>query len=157
MRKLLLALLLLCTTAQAANTGYYLPPNFASLVFSFPLSYSASTQSIGISGASVYAVPANQIDWAILYYNGGAYSKSISTGTTFTFANVKAGQTIVVFVKDTNTSTVTWPSTIFWTGGGSGGANAPTQTSSATDVYTFIAYDSTHIVGSVIPNFGALF
>lgn len=82
------------------------------------------------------------VDWT----TGNVFKKTISTNSTFTFANSADGQTIVVAITDSNSSTVTWP-TVTWSGG-----TPPTQTASKTDIYTFIKIGST-IYGSVVQNF----
>lgn len=68
---------------------------------------------------------ASQIDWK----QSNVFVKSISANTTFTFANTQSGQSITVYVTDTNSSTVTWP-TIRWPG-----ASTPVQTVSGRAMY----------------------
>lgn len=81
------------------------------------------------------------IDWSL----SQTFSKTLAAGSnTFTFANAQDGQCIIVELTGAS-STVTWP-TVKWTGG-----TPPTQTSSGTDLYTFVKVGST-IKGSVLPN-----
>ena len=91
-------------------------------------------------GAAV-AMGASAIDWSL----GQVFTKTLSAGAnTFTFSNQASGMTIIVRVTGA-ASTLTWP-TVKWAGGA-----APTQTSSGTDVYTFV-HDGTNIYGSVVQN-----
>lgn len=87
------------------------------------------------------AMAALSVDWS----KGTVFTKTLAAGgNTITFANALDGQTISVILTGA-ASTVTWP-TVKWSGG-----TAPTQTSSGTDVYTFIKAGST-IYGSVVQN-----
>lgn len=104
-----------------------------------------ATQSIASTG----------IDWS----TGNVFKKTLSANTTFTFSNLKDGQTIVVELTNTASNyTVTFPTTspanVFWVGGGgTAGANQPVQTTGAhTDIWTFI-YNGTSIHGSVVQNY----
>jgi hypothetical protein len=67
------------------------------------------------------------IDWS----QGHNFFELLTGNTTIKVANSIDGQKIVVALRNSGTSyTVTWPSSIFWTGG-----SAPTQTASKTDLY----------------------
>lgn len=112
-----------------------------------PVGYTAGSAvttsgNISLTLNASQAISASAIDWS----TGNIFTKSISTNTTFTFSNAADGQTIVVAVTNTNSSTVTWP-TVSWPA-----ATAPTQTASKTDIYTFIKIGST-IYGSAVQNF----
>jgi hypothetical protein len=89
------------------------------------------------------AVSAAEIDWA----TGSVFTKTLDDDTTFTFANAKDGQTIVVRITNTSSNyTVTWP-TCKWVGG-----SQPVQTTGAkSDVWTFIKIGS-DIFGAVSQN-----
>jgi len=91
-------------------------------------------------GAAV-AIAALAIDWSL----GTVFTKTLSAGgNTFTFSNQASGMVITVrLTSNGGGSTVTWP-TVKWAGGA-----APTQTSTGTDVYTFV-HDGTSVYGSVV-------
>lgn len=91
-------------------------------------------------GAAV-AIAALDIDWSL----GTVFTKTLSAGgNTFTFSNQASGMVITVrLTSNGGGSTVTWP-TVKWAGGA-----APTQTSTGTDVYTFV-HDGTSVYGSVV-------
>jgi hypothetical protein len=90
------------------------------------------------------AISASALDWA----TSQSFSKTLAANSTFTFANTKDGQTIVVALTNTASNyTVTWP-TVSWSGG-----SAPVQTIGVhTDVYTFVKIGSI-VYGSVVQNF----
>jgi len=66
---------------------------------------------------------------------------------TINFTNARAGGTYIIRVKQdvTGTRLVTWNSAIFWPGG-----TAPTLSTVAADidVFTFVAFDSTNLLGA---------
>ena len=72
------------------------------------------------------------------FNNGWNVRLVLSASTTVTFANPRAGTSINFKVKNTGAYTVTWPTTILWTGG-----THPTNTSGngAVDRMSFI-YDN---------------
>lgn len=85
------------------------------------------------------AMAALAIDWSV----AAVFTKTLAAGAnTITFANQSSGRVITVRLTGA-ASTVTWP-TVKWAGG-----TAPTQTTSGTDVYTFV-HDGTSIYGSVV-------
>lgn len=99
------------------------------------------------------AVASTSIDWSALRKTGGVYTKTLAANTTFTFANMNAGQNIIVRLTNSASNwTVTWPqasgNTVLWSG-----STVPTQTTGAkVDVWTFI-YDGVNIYGSVLQDF----
>ena len=97
--------------------------------------------NVMISIPGVVAIAASSINWNL----GNVFTKTLSANTTFTFANVTAGQTIVVRLTNTASNyTVTWP-TIRWAVG-----IAPVMTTGAvSDVYTFIN-DGSNTYGSYV-------
>ncbi len=97
---------------------------------------------------STSAIAASAIDWALLKYSTGLYTKTLSANTTFTFSNQLAGQTIIIRLTNTASNfTVTWP-TIKWASG-----VTPVMTTGAkSDIYTLV-YDGTDIFGTVVQNF----
>lgn len=94
----------------------------------------------GHAGAA-QAIAAYAIDWTL----SNVFTKTLAAGAnTFTFSNAASGMVISVrLTSDGGGSTVTWP-TVKWAGGA-----PPTQTSTGTDVYTFV-HDGTDIYGSVV-------
>jgi hypothetical protein len=90
------------------------------------------------------ALAALAIDWSA----GSVFTKTLATGgNTFTFANATSGRVIIVrLTGHASGSTVTWPAAVRWAGG-----TEPTQTSTGTDVYTFV-HDGTDIYGSYVQN-----
>jgi len=93
--------------------------------------------------AAPVAVSAAEIDWA----TGSVFTKTLDDDTTFTFANTKDGQTIVVRITNTASDyTVTWPA-CKWVGG-----SQPVQTTGAkSDVWTFVKIGD-DIFGAVSQN-----
>lgn len=84
------------------------------------------------------AIAAYAIDWSL----GDVFYKTLDAGAqVFTFANAVDGDLIIVEVTGASSS-LTWP-TVKWPGG-----TPPTQTTSGTDIYTFVMRGST-IYGSV--------
>lgn len=82
------------------------------------------------------AVAASEINLA----SGNYFTKTISTTTTFTVANVASSGSVSAFVLDlTNggAATVNWFSGVKWTGGA-----APTLTASGRDVLAFFTHDA---------------
>ena len=103
-----------------------------------------------VAGVPAWAAPAIpaavpigalEIDWSA----GAVFTKSLASGaSTFTFANAASGMVISVrLTGNISGSTVTWP-TVRWAGG-----TPPTQTSTGSDVYTFV-HDGSNIYGSVV-------
>ena len=90
----------------------------------------------------VDAIGASAIDWSL----GNTFSKTIGANTTFTFSNATSGQWITVKVTASGSYTTSWPA-VTWQGG-----NAPGQTASKTDFYTFF-YDGTTYYGSASQNY----
>lgn len=85
------------------------------------------------------AMAALAIDWSV----AAVFTKTLAAGAnTITFSNQSSGRVIMVRLTGA-ASTVTWP-TVKWAGG-----TAPTQTTSGTDVYTFM-HDGTSVYGSVV-------
>lgn len=79
------------------------------------------------------------IDWSL----AGVFTKTLAAGgNTITFSNQVSGMVIVVRLTGA-ASTVTWP-TVKWAGG-----TPPTQTTSGTDIYTFV-HDGSNVYGSVV-------
>lgn len=81
------------------------------------------------------AVSASEIDLA----TGNYFTKTISTNTTFTVANVASSGSVSAFVLDLTdggAATVTWWSGITWNA-----ATAPTLTASGVDTLAFFTYD----------------
>jgi hypothetical protein len=102
---------------------------------------SITASLLGIAYKTSQSISGTAIDWS----TGDIFYKTISTNTTFTFSNAVDGMKITVIITAGSGNTVTWP-TVKWQNG-----SPPTQTSSGTDVYSFIKYNSTLIVGSYIP------
>lgn len=77
------------------------------------------------------------MDWNI----GGAHSVTLGGNRTIAWANPLDGQFIFVFLRQdgTGTRTVTWPSTVSWSGG-----VAPTLTVTAakTDIFVFVRHST---------------
>lgn len=69
---------------------------------------------------------------------GACFIKTIASNTTFSFSNVPANACCCITVILTNAGnyTVTWPSSVKWTGN-----NTPTLTENGKDVLTFITAD----------------
>ena len=81
------------------------------------------------------AIAASEIDLAL----GNYFTKTISTSTTFTIANVASSGTVSAFVlelTDGGSDTVTYFSGVTWAGG-----TAPTLTASGVDVLAFFTSD----------------
>lgn len=111
---------------------------------------SSTDTIVGLStiAPATSTISASAIDWALLKYKGGLYTKTLGANTTFTFSNQVAGQVIIIRLTNTASNyTVTWP-TVKWPGG-----VTPVMTIGAkSDIYTFI-YDGTDIFGTVVQNF----
>jgi hypothetical protein len=92
---------------------------------------------------STQTLSGTNIDWT----TKGPFTATLAANTTYTFSGQQNGQTIDVYVTNTGSYTVTWP-TVKWPGGA-----APTQTTGAhTDKYTFRFLGST-IYGSATQNY----
>lgn len=96
------------------------------------------------------ALAALEIDWALGKNIDYLHTVTLAANSTFTWANVAAGQTMVIAVTNTASNyTLGWPAAAKWSGGA-----APTQTTGAkTDVYSCKAYDNTNAYCSVIANY----
>jgi hypothetical protein len=96
-------------------------------------------KTLRVSGGAVeetkVAIAASEID-----LNAGNYfTKTISTATTFTVANVAASGTVSAFVlelTDGGADTVTWFSGVTWAA-----ATPPTLTASGVDTLAFFTHD----------------
>jgi hypothetical protein len=95
----------------------------------------------------VSAISSTAIDWSLVGFINGLYTKTLGANITLTFSNAVAGQTIVIRLTNTASNyTVTWP-TIRWSGG-----TAPTMSPGAvSDIYTII-YDGTNYYGAAVQN-----
>jgi len=69
----------------------------------------------GYSKVDVEVIPSLNIDWD----QSNVFTKQISGDTNFTFSNDKSGQTILVEVANTDTSshTINFPAEVLWPGG----------------------------------------
>lgn len=75
------------------------------------------------------AVSASAIDWAL----GSVFTKTLAGNTTFTFANLKNGRSVLVLLDGSAGSyTVTWPGGILWPGG-----TAHSMTATGVDIVRF--------------------
>lgn len=101
---------------------------------------------VSVDGAMDFGEPstvsASDVNWEL----GNMHQKTTSGNTTFTFSNIRAGQVIVVRVQNGGTHTAAWPASVKWAGG-----TEPTFTSGAgkVDVFTFVAWSTTEVFGSV--------
>jgi hypothetical protein len=124
----------------------------ANVVLAGPLSGSAATptwRTLGVADftPATASVSASDIDWS----QSNAFGpKTITGDTTFTFSNVRSGQTIVVCTTQDGSGghNITWP-TVSWSGGTQ---PPPTTTAGKTDVWTFINVGAV-TYGSVTQNF----
>lgn len=103
----------------------------------------SGTPTVAQATLANQAISASDINWAV----GNVFTKTLGANTTFTFSNVRAGQTIVVRLTNTASNyTVTWP-TVRWSGG-----VAPTMTVGAkSDIYTFVN-DGSNTYGNAVQN-----
>ncbi len=132
-----------CISAGSGGSG-----TVTSVGLTAPVGYTAGSAvttsgnlSLTLKGSQ--AISSTVIDWSL----GNVFTKTISTSTTLTMSNMTEGQTIVVAITNTNTSTLAFTGPV-WSGG-----VAPTQTTGAkTDVYTFVRVGSV-TYGSVVQNF----
>lgn len=74
-------------------------------------------------------ITTTDIDWS----TGGVFTDTIGANTTYTFSNTTDGQVIRVLLTASGAYTATWPTNVY---------GAPTQTSTATDLYQFIRFGS---------------
>jgi hypothetical protein len=124
----------------------------ANIVLAGPLSGSAATptwRTLGVADftPATASISASDIDWS----QSNAFGpKTITGDTTFTFSNVRSGQTIVVCTTQDGSGghNITWPA-VSWSGGSQ---PPPTTTAGKTDVWTFIKV-GTITYGSVAQNF----
>lgn len=72
-------------------------------------------------------ITGTDIDWAA----GGVFTDTIGANTTYTFSNTTDGQVIRILLTASGAYTATWPTNVY---------GAPTQTSTATDLYQFIRF-----------------
>lgn len=111
----------------------------------------AATQAINDTSTKIattaYVTPATTamgalaIDWS----TARTFTKTLATGSTFTFSNKVDGETIVVTVTNSGgAQTITWP-TVKWSGG-----SVPTPSANV-DVYTLIDVSGT-VYGSAVLN-----
>lgn len=129
----------------AETSGRIIPPfsaddgsfNFGGQVLGWSPYVNAYLKAVD-TGTGTTTPAALNIDWAL----SGLYTKTIAVNSVFTFSNVVDGQVIIVVITAGAGNTVTWP-TVKWAAG-----TVPTQTSSGTDVYTFVKAGA-NIYGSV--------
>ncbi len=101
-------------------------------------SATAAAAAVALTPTTV-AVAALAVDWSA----GQIFTKTIGVSSTFTFSNDTSGQTIVLVLTASGAFTATFP-TVLWPGGAQ-----PVQTSTGTDIYTFVKAGST-IYGSAV-------
>lgn len=123
------------------STSAYSTAGSNDIRFVNPQSLSATFPTYAGSTTTIAAL---NIDWAL----NDTFTKSLSAGSnTITFSNATSGKCISVeLVSNVGGSTVTWPA-ITWAGG-----SAPTQSSTGTDVYTFMKIGSTIYGTQMRPN-----
>jgi hypothetical protein len=123
----------------------------ANVVLVGPASGSAvpTWRTLGVSDftPATASISTSDIDWS---QSNSFGPKTITGDTTFTFSNVRDGQTISVCVAQDGSGghNVTWP-IVSWAGGS---APSPTTTASKKDIWTFIRMGSV-TYGSVVKNF----
>lgn len=100
---------------------------------------SAAVDAIDLTGTPAMVPSGVALDWLV----SKNYNVTITTNTTFSFANTLDGRKLVVAVHATGSDSVTWPAGIKWPAG-----SPPTQTASGTDIYTFLDIGGT-IFGTV--------
>lgn len=107
---------------------------------------SAGPFTVNQSTLAPTAVAAVNIDWS----TSNTFTKTLSANSTFTFSNVKAGQTIIIQVTNTASNfTLAWPATVKWPGG-----TTPTLTVGAKhDDFTCVSFDGTNSDCSAVQNF----
>lgn len=137
---------------QAAISGNGCAPNQYAVSISSAGAVGCSAISTTAVSSGASTISGTDIDWKQGNDQTNIFKKTISGNTTFTFSRNADGRTIVVWVRNSGSFTVTWPAAgankVFWSSG-----TAPTQTTgTATDVYTFIQGGSV-IVGSAVQNF----
>lgn len=119
-------------------SGTYPNPTVTGISFTVPINKGGTGQTT-VAAAAVALTPASvtpgalAIDWSA----GQVFTKTISGNSTFTFTNSVDGETIILILTTTGAFTATFPTTK-WPGG-----SQPVQTSTGTDVYTFIKTGST--------------
>jgi hypothetical protein len=87
------------------------------------------------------ALSGTSIDWAL----DSMYYKSISTNTTFTWANLANGKTILVDLTTSSGAVPTWPDGIVWANG-----ITPTHPTNGNAIYTFVRINGT-VKGAMQP------
>lgn len=103
------------------------------------------TISIASSGPTTSAISALDIDWSLLGFRGGIYTKTLAASGTVTFSNKASGECVEVRITNTALNyTLTWP-TVKWHS-----ATAPTQTAGATSDFYSFCYDGTDVYGNVV-------
>lgn len=92
-----------------------------------------------------HALAGTVIDWRV----AEVFTDTLSANTSYDFANVQNGKTIVVAVTNApGDFSVSWPASVRWPGGA-----APAQTKGGkTDIYTFIAIGP-FLYGSAVQDF----
>lgn len=87
----------------------------------------------GSQRSNIVAVGALDIDCSA----GNYFTKTIATGSTFTFSNAPSSRAYSFTIEVTHTSgTITWPAAVQWPGG-----TAPTLTTGKTHLFTFVTDD----------------
>ncbi len=82
---------------------------------------------------TVGTITASAIDLS----TGNYFAETLTANTTYTLSNAGAVQAFQLEVTGASTYTITWPSSIEWTGGSAPAAPATGET----DVYTFTTDD----------------
>lgn len=100
--------------------------------------YSANITATYVFKSGPFGTPYAVSGSSINLYNGSVFTKTITANTTFTITGVPTGKTAMFTIILTNggSATVTWPSSIKWSGG-----TKPTLTASGVDVLTFVTPD----------------
>ena len=87
----------------------------------------------GSQRSNIVAVGALDIDCS----TGNYFTKTIATGSTFTFSNAPSSRAYSFTLEVTHTSgTITWPTAVQWPGG-----TAPSLTTGKTHLFTFVTDD----------------
>lgn len=140
------------TSAAVANqfiTAFTAPNTFSRAQPAFT-DISGAATGAQLPAPALSSVAALDIDWSALKNVDGAYTKTLSANSTFTFSNIVAGQTIVMFITNTASNyTVTWPASAHFPAG-----TAPVQTVGAKlDVITCKAVSTSVAYCNSVQNF----